>query len=63
MQRFEEAERLLLEGYADLRSSSGDENPYTQDALTRLITLYEVWGKPEVADTYRTSLKPPESGT
>ncbi len=63
MQRFEEAERLLLEGYADLRSSSGDENPYTQDVLTRLITLYEVWGKPDRAESYRSSLTPTKGGT
>ncbi len=63
MRRFEEAERLLLEGYATLRAASGVEDPYTQDALTRLVTLYEAWGKPDLAEPYRSLLKPSEDGT
>lgn len=56
MHRFEEAEGLLLEGYATLRATSGDDNSYTQDALRRLVTLYEAWGKLEQAEVYRGSL-------
>jgi len=58
LRRFAEAEQLLLEGYADLRSISGDDNRYTQDTLRRLVALYEAWGKPELAVEYRRSLLP-----
>ncbi len=58
MGRFEEAERLLLEGHATLRETSGEENSYTQDARARLVRLYEAWGKPGFAARYRTSAPP-----
>jgi serine/threonine-protein kinase len=52
MQRFDEAERLLLEAYATLRETSGEQNSYTQDARARLARLYEAWGKPELAKQF-----------
>jgi tetratricopeptide (TPR) repeat protein len=52
MQRFNEAERLLLGAYATLRETSGEQNSYTQDARARLARLYEAWGKPELAMQY-----------
>jgi serine/threonine-protein kinase len=52
-QRFDEAERLLLDAYATLRETSGEQNSYTQDARARLVRLYEAWGKPELAARFR----------
>ncbi|PYX12871.1 MAG: tetratricopeptide repeat protein, partial [Acidobacteria bacterium] len=54
--RYNEAEPLLLESYESLKSSQGANNPRTQLALQRLITLYENWGKLDRARAYRENL-------
>ena len=51
--RFEEAETLLLESHAALNKAMGTKDPRSQRARLRLFTLYEAWGKPEQAATYR----------
>ncbi len=56
--QFTEAERLLLEGYGTLQTRSGLQDRYTQDVLTRLVTLYRAWGKAELAERYQASLQP-----
>jgi serine/threonine-protein kinase len=53
LRRYPEAERLLLTGYSSLRAGSGLEDRYTQDAVTRLITLYRAWGRDDDAERYR----------
>ena len=58
LRRYAEAERLLLEGYTSLLSASGLEDRYTQDAVTRLVTLYKVWGRDEAVDRYQELLRP-----
>jgi serine/threonine-protein kinase len=55
--RYAEAERLLIEGYTSLRSGSGLEDRYTQDAVTRLVTLYRAWGRNEAAERYQELLQ------
>ncbi len=57
LQRYAEAERLLLEGYTSLRAASGLGDRYTQDAVTRLVTLYRAWGRDEAAERYRELLQ------
>jgi serine/threonine-protein kinase len=53
LRRYEEAERLLVEGYTVLQAQRGDRDERTRQALRRLIDLYEGWGQPEKAATYR----------
>ena len=50
--RYDEAERLLLEAYPILRDDPSAE-AYARDALTRIVEVYEAWGKPEKAEEYR----------
>jgi serine/threonine-protein kinase len=54
--RYEEAEPLLLDALALLQSERGAENKYTQGTLERLVALYEAWGRPAEATTYRALL-------
>ncbi len=56
--QFTEAERLLLDGYGTLQTRSGLEDRYTQDVLTRLVTLYRAWGRDDLAERYQASLQP-----
>lgn len=51
--QFEEAEPLVVASYQVLRSDSGARQAYVQDALEHVIELYEAWGRPEEADSYR----------
>jgi serine/threonine-protein kinase len=62
MGRFAEAERLLLESYTALHAGPGPEDRYTRDALGRLVTLYEAWGKADRAEQYRRSRGSPSGG-
>jgi len=54
--RYNEAEPLLLESYEMVKSSQRANNPRTQLALQRLITLYENCGKLDRARAYRENL-------
>src|SRR5262249_7589998 len=53
LMRDSEAEEHLLAGYAGLKAPLGDQHAETQKAVSRLIELFESWGKPEKADSYR----------
>ncbi|MGE0128903.1 MAG: tetratricopeptide repeat protein [Blastocatellales bacterium] len=53
LRRYREAEEQLLAGYAGLKSARGERHALTQKAASRLIELYESWGKPGKADQYR----------
>jgi serine/threonine protein kinase len=54
--RYTEAEPLLLESYEALKTSQGVNNPRTQLAGRRLVTLYKNWGRPEAANAYGEKL-------
>ncbi len=56
-ERFEEAEPLLLRSYAEVKSILGERHPYTLSAVRNLISLYDKWSKPDLADSYREQLK------
>ncbi|MCK4343332.1 MAG: tetratricopeptide repeat protein [Phycisphaerae bacterium] len=58
-QKYEEAESELLEGYSTLSADFADEHTSVQSVLKNLVGLYEAWGKPEQAETWRARL--PES--
>jgi serine/threonine protein kinase len=50
--RFDEAEPLLLESYSTLDARLGRHDPRTVEAIVRLVSLYQAWGKPEQAAQY-----------
>ncbi|MEY2577742.1 MAG: eukaryotic-like serine/threonine-protein kinase [Verrucomicrobiota bacterium] len=51
--RYAEAEPLLIDSYHELKSKLGDQNKRTLEARQRLVKLYELWEKPELAVRYR----------
>jgi tetratricopeptide (TPR) repeat protein len=51
--RYAEAEPLLVESYGVLNSRLGTRDPRTTEAIWRLTTLYDLWGKPAQAAQYR----------
>ena len=51
--RFAEAEPLLIDSYTGLKQSQAPNSPRIRTALLRLVTLYEDWGRPDVASEYR----------
>jgi hypothetical protein len=56
LERYDEAEPLLLDRYATVRQSYAADHQYTQSALRDLIALYERWGRTDEADRYRVQL-------
>jgi len=56
LQRYEEAEPLLLESYRHLKDKRGHQDKQTLQALDGIIKLYETWGKSESASRYRNLL-------
>jgi tetratricopeptide (TPR) repeat protein len=56
LQRYDEAEPLLIESYQSLKMSQGPHNPRTEVALRRVVALYESWQKSELAAQYRALL-------
>ncbi|MGH7935970.1 MAG: tetratricopeptide repeat protein [Chthoniobacterales bacterium] len=55
--RYVDAEPLLLSDYECLRALQGLDSPRTQLALRRLVALYQGWGKPGLAERYRSTLR------
>ena len=53
--RYAEAEPLLQEAY-DFYARNGDPEPDTNQTLERIIALYEAWGRPEQAASFRSKL-------
>ena len=60
--RFDEAEPLVLEGYAKITPPEIREARRTQ-ALERVVTLYEKWGKKDKAAKWRAKLKAAQAKT
>lgn len=54
LQRFEEAEALLLESYEVEHKVLGPDHKFTKKVAGYLEELYEAWGYPEKAAEYRT---------
>ena len=57
LNRFEEAEPLLLEAYPIIRDDRGPDHPRTRQALERIVFLYEHWYRPDDAARYRDLLR------
>ena len=53
LKRYREAEEQLLTAHAGLKTVRGDQHDLTRKAVSRLIELYEAWGKPDQAAPYR----------
>lgn len=53
LKRFDEAEEHLLAAHSGLQQTHGEQHELTRKAVSRLIELYEVWGKPAQAQPYR----------
>lgn len=51
--RYAEAEPLLTDGYNALKSKLNDRDRRVIEARQRLLKLYELWGKPDLAARYR----------
>ena len=51
--RFEEAEALLTQSFDRIRSRRGEQDLESREARTRMVSLYEAWGRPEQAEAYR----------
>jgi serine/threonine protein kinase/Tfp pilus assembly protein PilF len=67
LQRFEEAEKLLLGSYETLQKASGTPPVRRIEAADRIVKLYETLGKPDKAAEWRAKRpvlpKPKEQGT
>ena len=50
--RFEEAEELLLESFSRVRDGEVRHPVLSRETLTRIIDLYEAWGRPDAAAPY-----------
>ncbi len=55
-EKFEEAEPQLLDGYSQMKNDPEVPEERMQEALQRIIELYETWGKPDEAAEYRSML-------
>lgn len=53
--RYAEAEALLLESIEAVEKRWGAKALFTRNAVNRLISLYETWGKPEKAEALKSS--------
>jgi hypothetical protein len=53
LKRYREAEEHLLVAYAGLKAARGEQHDLTRRTVSRLIELYEAWGKPDQAAPYR----------
>jgi eukaryotic-like serine/threonine-protein kinase len=51
--RYAEAEPLLVQSYDSLNWRLGKRDPRTNEALLRLLKLYDEWGRPAQAAQYR----------
>ena len=53
--RYAEAEPLLQDSNATLKSVQGEHSPLTEESMRRLALFYNAWGKPEKALPYQTA--------
>ena len=53
LKRYSEAEDQLLTAYKGLTESVGADHPYAKMTVSRLIELYDAWGKPDKAAEFR----------
>ena len=61
LERYKEAEALLVPAYEGLAASLGPQHEQTGKALAYVIDLYEAWGKTEAVDAWRAKLHAPSA--
>ena len=54
---FEDSERLYKHSFERLRDTRGIDSQHTQDALKKLIALYDDWGRAEQASVFREMIQ------
>ena len=54
--RFEEAEPLLVESYPIIKDDRGPHHRRTQQALERIVALYDAWNRPQERARYEMLL-------
>lgn len=59
LNRYEEAEKLLSEGYEGLQAIRGENSPELVEVRQRLFNLYKAWGKKEKAEQFRSAFSCP----
>jgi len=59
LQRYAEAEALLLEGHATLQRTKGQHASQEAGVIGALADLYDAWGKPERSSEFRALLDHP----
>jgi serine/threonine-protein kinase len=57
--RYPEAEQMLLQSEKKLVEKRGEKSPVVRDARTRIVKLYEAWGRKSDADRWRERLGTP----
>ena len=51
----ERAERYVVSGYRGVEAALGPNHWRTRAARARVVRLYETWGKPDVAQSFRVA--------
>ena len=54
--RYAEAEPILQDSYSTSKNVQGEKSPLTLEAVRRLVTLYQSWGKSVEAARYQAAL-------
>ena len=54
--RYAEAEVTLKDSIAIFEATAGDQRPRIRAAIEAMVTLYEAWEKPELAQQMRVRL-------
>ena len=54
LERYLEAEPVLLEAHTALTQILGESSVPTRPALQAIVSLYELWGRPDQAEEYRS---------
>ena len=57
LERFEEAEPLLLNSYRAIADQPYVSATRKRESLERIVTLYEAWGKAELVERWRDQLR------
>jgi tetratricopeptide (TPR) repeat protein len=54
--RYAEAEPFLQRSYTIIKTVQGDRSAGTLEAIRRMVTLYQAWGRPAEAARYQAAL-------
>ncbi|MHC4697390.1 MAG: protein kinase domain-containing protein [Planctomycetota bacterium] len=57
LNRFDEAKPLLLNAYPMIARDRGPHHRRTQEAIKRVVALYEAWGEPDKTAEWRAKLR------